>query len=262
MAKSIIMQVMTALGYEPMYPFNPSMILNATVESTSTATNYNLTITPLPTPLTQELGNQMGIICFIPNVNNANNVTITLNGGDALPVTYPNGSIISGGILIAGIPVFVKYYNNRFNLIIDKNQIGLNNVDNTSDLNKPISNATQAALDNKLNTPQRVPENSNLNNYITAGFYYNSSNAEALTMANLPEQRAFSLLVERQAGVKQTFTTYDNIFNKEGVRSWVRTYYDYAGVWGAWTQEAYILYGVGDPPSDRGLDGNIYIKYQ
>ena len=31
-----------------------------------------------------------------------------------------------------------------------KKDVGLNNVDNTSDLNKPISNATQAALDKKV----------------------------------------------------------------------------------------------------------------
>lgn len=30
MAKNIIMQVLTSAGYEPMYPFNPAMILNAT----------------------------------------------------------------------------------------------------------------------------------------------------------------------------------------------------------------------------------------
>ena len=33
---------------------------------------------------------------------------------------------------------------------VTKAQVGLGNVDNTSDLNKPISNATQAALDNKV----------------------------------------------------------------------------------------------------------------
>lgn len=32
----------------------------------------------------------------------------------------------------------------------DKSQVGLGNVDNTSDLDKPISNATQSALDSKL----------------------------------------------------------------------------------------------------------------
>ena len=33
---------------------------------------------------------------------------------------------------------------------LDKNDVGLDNVDNTSDLNKPISTATQTALDDKL----------------------------------------------------------------------------------------------------------------
>ena len=34
---------------------------------------------------------------------------------------------------------------------VDKNMIGLGNVDNTSDVNKPISSATQTALNLKLN---------------------------------------------------------------------------------------------------------------
>ena len=34
---------------------------------------------------------------------------------------------------------------------LDKSDVGLGNVDNTSDLNKPVSTATQSALDNKLN---------------------------------------------------------------------------------------------------------------
>lgn len=35
-------------------------------------------------------------------------------------------------------------------VVLDKADVGLSNVDNTSDLNKPISNPTQAALDNKV----------------------------------------------------------------------------------------------------------------
>lgn len=35
------------------------------------------------------------------------------------------------------------------NVVLNKNDVGLNNVDNTSDLNKPISTATQTALDTK-----------------------------------------------------------------------------------------------------------------
>jgi hypothetical protein len=35
-------------------------------------------------------------------------------------------------------------------VVIDKNDVGLGNVDNTSDLNKPVSSATQSALDLKV----------------------------------------------------------------------------------------------------------------
>ena len=41
---------------------------------------------------------------------------------------------------------------------INKSKVGLGNVDNTSDLNKPISTATQAALDGKLDKILTKPE--------------------------------------------------------------------------------------------------------
>lgn len=40
------------------------------------------------------------------------------------------------------------------NATVDKTRVGLANVDNTSDANKPISTATQTALDNKVSTSQ------------------------------------------------------------------------------------------------------------
>lgn len=45
---------------------------------------------------------------------------------------------------------------NTVNIYVNKTDLGLNNVDNTSDLNKPISTATQTALDSKesLYSPQ------------------------------------------------------------------------------------------------------------
>lgn len=42
---------------------------------------------------------------------------------------------------------------------ITKTDLGLSNVDNTSDINKPISNLTQIALNNKLNLDQHFPSN-------------------------------------------------------------------------------------------------------
>lgn len=44
-------------------------------------------------------------------------------------------------------------------VIIDKSDVGLGDADNTSDLNKPVSTATQTALDGKVNTtsPRLIP---------------------------------------------------------------------------------------------------------
>lgn len=39
-----------------------------------------------------------------------------------------------------------------FDVVVDKNDVGLGNVDNTSDVNKPISSATQTALNEKQDT--------------------------------------------------------------------------------------------------------------
>jgi hypothetical protein len=52
--------------------------------------------------------------------------------------------------------VFDSHFNNTSNPhSVTKAQIGLSNVDNTSDANKPISSATQSALDLKENTANR-----------------------------------------------------------------------------------------------------------
>ena len=257
MSKNIIMQVLTSAGYEPMYPFNPSQVLNATFLQTSTATQYNLTITGVPTPLTNSFGNMMGIISFIPTVTNGANPTISINGDTAYPILFPNGTAINANTLIANRPTFVKYNNNNFYLILDKSQVGLSNVNNTSDIDKPISTATQNALNQKLNIPTYIPEGSNLNSYTTAGLYYNSDNTSTSTIANVPVVRAFSLLVERHAGVKQTFTTYTP---GSGMITYVRNYY--AGSWGNWVQQAFVLSGTSAPSNDIGFDGNIYLKYE
>lgn len=46
---------------------------------------------------------------------------------------------------------------------IDKNTVGLGNVDNTSDVDKPISNATQSALNNKEDTINKATDFSTIN---------------------------------------------------------------------------------------------------
>ena len=47
---------------------------------------------------------------------------------------------------------------------VTKEQVGLENVDNTADLDKPISNAAQAALDNKANLEVLDDHTSNMEN--------------------------------------------------------------------------------------------------
>ena len=41
-------------------------------------------------------------------------------------------------------------------VVLNKNDVGLSNVDNTSDVNKPISTATQTALNGKANTTTTI----------------------------------------------------------------------------------------------------------
>lgn len=255
MAKNIIMQVLTSAGYEPMYPFTPRQVLNATFLATSTSSQYNISITGIPVPLTNSFGNDMGIISFVPTVNNVDNITLSINGDTAIPILFADGVAVRANTLVNGRNVLVKYYNNNFYLILDKNQIGLSNVDNTSDADKPVSTAVTTALNNKLNTPTLIPRSANLNTYQTAGLYYNPSNSDVSTMTNVPTAQAFSLFVERHAGVKQTFTNYTT----SGIQTWVRNYYN--GSWSSWYQQAIVLSGTGNPNNANGMNGNIYIKY-
>lgn len=53
---------------------------------------------------------------------------------------------------------------------VTKTQVGLGNVDNTSDANKPVSTATQAALDSKMAKTIILPMWMDLN-AIVGGFY-------------------------------------------------------------------------------------------
>lgn len=80
--------------------------------------------------------------------------------------------------------------------------------------------------------PQVIPANANLNTYTASnrgvGFYYTPASADAATMLNCPTQNAFSLLVERHAGTKQTLTQY----HPGNPRTWIRNYYN--DVWGEW----------------------------
>lgn len=127
---------------------------------------------------------------------------------------------------------------------VNKNQVGLGNVDNTSDADKPISTAVQKALNVKANNSVAtssssglmsaedkkaidreffrmlpkggtyIPANADLNSiqYLKVGNYYNSLNADASTIKNIPVQSAFMMFV-----LSPLSAQYDN----ESTSTWV-----------------------------------------
>lgn len=59
-------------------------------------------------------------------------------------------------------------------VILSKSDIGLSNVDNTSDVNKPISNSTKTALDNKADLVNGLIPTSQLPSYVDDVLEYNN----------------------------------------------------------------------------------------
>lgn len=78
--------------------------------------------------------------------------------------------------------------------------------------------------------PVYIGNNANLNNIHNPGFYYHPTDAGSITIGNTPINRAFSLLVEKHAGTKQTFTAYQT----GNVQTYIRNYYE--GSWGGWNR--------------------------
>ena len=83
--------------------------------------------------------------CTIPG-------TQSING---YPQSFSSGEwIISNGTIWEIVPssVSVSSVNNKIgNVFLNSGDVGLGNVDNTSDMNKPVSTSTQSALDMKVN---------------------------------------------------------------------------------------------------------------
>lgn len=94
--------------------------------------------------------------------------------------------------------------------------------------------------------PRAIGANSDLNNIQTPGMYYVAENATVTTIANTPANLAFSLFVEKHAGVHQTFKTYPTA----GPKIFHRSYY--AGVWSQWQE-----LGAGGSSSGGITGGNI-----
>lgn len=106
----------------------------------------------------------------VPNVT-TNDQTPTYNTVTSL-TTLTSGEKLStafGKIRLA-ITSLINHMSNTTNPhSVTKSQLGLGNVDNTSDENKPISSATQAALDDKSNSEHvHIVATANANGFLSA----------------------------------------------------------------------------------------------
>lgn len=101
---------------------------------------------------------------------------------------------------------------------VDKEDIGLGNVDNTSDMDKPVSNAVKNELNKKLTQFRTVPLGTNLNEFSEVGFFGGNTKQDLL---NYPEELTgiFSLVVVRNFNV--TNSVSQTVFGLNGT-VWTR----------------------------------------
>lgn len=81
-----------------------------------------------------------------------------------------------------------------------------------------------------------IPENADLNDYKTVGFYGCSLNVTAATIKNVPAQVAFSLVVMNAANTSITTQIFSEYTTNAGTKMWIRRCY--TTTWGSWYQVA------------------------
>ena len=105
------------------------------------------------TTVQPDLVTQTDVVVYVPLASKTSPGIVQIGDGlninngvvSVVPIDVPIMSISKNGTLI------VPDENKNVNIVIDKSDVGLSNVDNTSDLDKPISNATQQAINNVKN---------------------------------------------------------------------------------------------------------------
>lgn len=123
-----------------------------------------------------------------------------------------------------------------------KNEIISGNVASASKLKSPqkingISfDGTSDITIKAIPQVDSIPENSDLNDYKTAGFYGCSLNVTAATIKNSPAQVAFSLIVMNAANTSITTQIFSEYTTNAGTKMWIRRCY--TTTWGSWYQVA------------------------
>lgn len=96
------------------------------------------------------------------NFNAGNEALFTRNSKDEIVNLLANDKTVAA--LTDAITQHINDHSNPHH--VTKIDVGLNMVDNTSDLDKPISKATQTALDEKLNTSTDIVDNLTTNSTV------------------------------------------------------------------------------------------------
>ena len=105
------------------------------------------------TTVQPDLVTQTDVVVYVPLASKTSPGIVQIGEGlnidngiiSVIPVDVPIKSISKNGTLI------IPDENKNVNIILNKSDVGLSAVDNTSDLDKPISNATQQAINNVEN---------------------------------------------------------------------------------------------------------------
>lgn len=188
-------------------------------------------------------------------------------GDDLDNYTYQGAFFTNAYSTISNVPVIQPFV-----LTVDSNING-NAIQTFFDLanneiyTRTCYNGVFSEWKSKLNKSQEIPNNADLNDYTTEGFYHcGRQMQDVATIQNNPSGRAFSLLVEKSGffysagytipGVKQTVTRADNLFTwqrtiwQETVGGEIKTT-DWQVVW-AYSDWAEVSYESGYGRYDSG----------
>ena len=195
--------VTTALGFTPYNATNPSAYVSAagarsalSFVAGSGAYNSTTGVITIPTN-TNQLTNGAGFITS----------SASITGNAATATTLQTARTING-----------VSFNGSANITVTTAGTGIG-VSGT---------AVSIAAAYSPNTSTELATAVDLNTLQTAGFYYQTANADAAAGSNYPVAQAGSLLIQRSAGVTQQYQTYGTSDTELYFRSFYNT------VWGSW----------------------------
>lgn len=204
---------------------------------------------------------------FITNTNSHATPTLNVSSTGAKSIKYRGGNLPSAGTLAAGRVYEFRYDGTNWELVgdLDTNtqtvtgvkgnsessyrtgnvnitaaNIGLGNVNNTSDADKPVSTATQTALDGKVNkntliyttsTSPSTGEYHDWNSLTDTGIYelrgdtYGDGSADKAP--NRPESSRMTLVVINSDGYVRQLALGNNLYTREKISGT-------SGTWDDW----------------------------